>query len=538
MHFFKETPLKTNSLRALLYASPIYRFTLGGRVPDALRLPPPSFRLGDPEVGKAILNGTFILNHYRLNLGDIPWARPLSDPRQQADLHGFYWLADLFAAGSDDARARAAQLVRQWIDHHVKWQDIPWQPDVLGERLSAWLACFDFLTAQDEDLAPLLLDAAMRQARHLARSCTQAPNDARIFKAVQGLIFAAICLPGMESQLDQGLSLLEREISRQIFPDGGHMERNPSRLLKLLSRFNQIRALLVAGHTEVPVALQGAIDRISPMVRALRHGDGGLALFNGGYEEDRSLVDTVLADTGVRAKALNSAPHSGFQRMVAGRTVLIMDTGKPSKAGGAHTHAGTLSFEMSIGKDRLIVNCGTPSSEGDHWREPMRSTAAHSTLAVDERNSTEFKADGTFSRAPQNVECHRREGDGAIWLDTSHDGYRKSAGVLHRRKLYLSAAGEDFRGEDIVEGSGGSEFTLRFHLHPGVHTSLVPGRSAVLLKLPSGAGWQFQATGGTMQLEESVYLSGHGEARRCEQIILRGPLHGDGAQVKWRFHKL
>lgn len=530
--------MKTNSLRALLYASPLYRFTLGGRVPDALRLTPPSFRLGDPEVGKAIIGGTFVLNHHRISLGESPWATPLADPKQLADLHGFYWLADLFATGSDDARSQAVVLVRQWIEHHLKWQEIPWQPDVLGERISAWLAFFDFLTAQEEEFAAPLLDAATRQARHLGRTCSQAPNDARIFKAIQGLVFAAICLPGMEGQLDQGLSLLEREINRQIFPDGGHVERNPSRLLKLLSRFNQIRALLVAAHTEVPIALQGAIDRISPMVRALRHGDGGLALFNGGFEEDRSLVDTVLADTGVRAKALNSAPHSGFQRAVAGRTVLIIDTGKPPKAGGPHAHAGTLSFEMSVGKDRLVVNCGAPSSEGDHWREPMQSTAAHSTLAIDDKSSTEFNDDGTFSRAPNTVECHRREGDGAIWLETSHDGYRKSAGVLHRRKFYLSPSGEDVRGEDIVEGSGGSAFTIRFHLHPGVHASLVPGRSAVLLKLPSGAGWQFQATGGAMQLEESVYLSGHGEARRSEQIILRGPLHGDGAQIKWRFHHI
>ncbi|MGY8992318.1 MAG: heparinase II/III domain-containing protein, partial [Rhodospirillales bacterium] len=135
-------------------------------------------------------------------------------------------------------------------------------------------------------------------------------------------------------------------------------------------------------------------------------------------------------------------------------------------------------------------------------------------------------------------ECIRREAGGSVWLETSHNGYRQNVGIIHRRKFYLDASGEDFRGEDIIEGSGGKHFTIRFHLHPGVHASQVQGRSAILLKLAHGAGWQFQASGGNIRLEESIYLSGHGEARRCEQIIISGPLHGDGAQIKWRLRRI
>ncbi|MBL6932648.1 MAG: heparinase II/III family protein [Rhodospirillales bacterium] len=526
------------SLRHLLYASPLYRIALKGRTPDSLRLQPPSYRLGDPDTGRAALNGTFTLSHHPVHLGKTPWTAPLASLQQQADLHGFSWLADLFAAGSDEARKYAGELLCSWVEQHRKWQPLPWRADVLGERLSAWLAFYDFLTTDQEHTKTVLLEMAMVQARHLNRSCAQAPDDARSFRAIQGLIFAAVCLPGAEGFLDMSLGLLNEEIRRQIFPDGGHFERNPSRVLELLSRFNQIRALLLAVHIEVPTELQGAIDKMSPMLRALRHGDGGLALFNGGHEEDRALVDTVLADTGVRGKALSSAPHSGFQRLAAGRTVIIADTGKPPLAGGINAHASSLSFEMSVGKDRLIVNCGSPGSEGDHWFGALQGTAAHSTLSVNSKDSTLFKSDGSLASGPANVECTRREADGSLWLETSHDGYRKSIGILHRRKLYLDASGEDFRGEDRVEGPGGENFSLRFHLHPGVHASQVQGKSTILLKLPAGAGWQFQASGGSITLEESIYLSGHGEPRRCEQIVISGPLHGDGAQVKWRLHRI
>lgn len=524
-------------LRHLLYASPFYRVSLKGRTPDALRLSPPAYRLGNPETGRDILAGTFTLSHHRAQLGQDPWSAAMDDPGQLADLHGFSWLADLFAAGGSEARARGGDLLAGWVENNRQWHELSWRPDILGERLTAWFRFYEFLTAEQDSTKAVLLEMAMVQTRHLGRSCAQAPKDARKFKAIQGLIFAAVCLPGAETLLDQSLDHLTKEIHSQVFPDGGHMERNPSRLLDVLSRFIQIRALLQAAHVEVPLDLQGVIDKMTPMLRALRHGDGGLALFNGGFEEDRTRVDTVLADTGVRGKALTSAPHSGFQRLAAGKAVIIADTGKPPRS-NARAHAGLLSFEMSIGKDRLVVNCGSARSEGEKWLAAMRATAAHSTLSADERDSVDFDDDGYVAHGPSSVECTRREADGSVWLETSHDGYSKSVGILHRRKLFLDASGEDFRGEDLIEGSGGKSFIVRFHLHPGVHASQVQGRSAVLLKLGSGAGWQFQASGGNIRLEGSIYLSGHGEPRRCEQIVIAGPLHGDGAQIKWRFHKI
>jgi uncharacterized heparinase superfamily protein len=213
-----------------------------------------------------------------------------------------------------------------------------------------------------------------------------------------------------------------------------------------------------------------------------------------------------------------------------------MDTGMPIPGGQANAHAGTLSFEMSVAKDRLVVNCG--SRHGGGWQTATRTTAAHSALVADDTNSMEFLSGGRIGVGPTNVTCTRRESDGKVWLETGHNGYVKTVGVLHKRNLYLSPDGEDLRGEDSIEGSGGKDFAIRFHLHPGVHASLVQDRSAVLLKLPSGGGWQFQASGGSISLEESIYLGDGGEPRRIEQIVVSGPLHGDGAEIKWRFHKI
>ncbi|MBT3237642.1 MAG: hypothetical protein HOL37_09500 [Rhodospirillaceae bacterium] len=532
-------------MKKLLYGSPIYGLMLKGKTPDALRLSPPERAIGDAAAGRAILAGDFMLARHRVRL-DLPEKEDsffpaipdfvLEAPDQSAALHGFSWLNHLVALGNAEALLRSRTLIRGWIETYDKWQDMAWRPDVVGERLTSWINGIRFICPDDSEMRRAVLESAMRQTRHLGRSCATAPKDARAFKAIHGLVTAAICLPGAEVMLDGALNLMIREMDRQILADGGHFERNPSLQLDILDALNNMRDLLIAAHLEVPTPLLGAIDRMTPMLRAMRLGDGGLALFNGSFEEGADRVKAVLSGTGIKGQAATSAPHTGFQRLSSGRTTVIMDTGMPIPGGQANAHAGTLSFEMSVAKDRLVVNCG--SRHGGGWQTATRTTAAHSALVADDTNSMEFLSGGRIGVGPTNVTCTRRESDGKVWLETGHNGYVKTVGVLHKRNLYLSPDGEDLRGEDSIEGSGGKDFAIRFHLHPGVHASLVQDRSAVLLKLPSGGGWQFQASGGSISLEESIYLGDGGEPRRIEQIVVSGPLHGDGAEIKWRFHKI
>jgi uncharacterized heparinase superfamily protein len=84
----------------------------------------------------------------------------------------------------------------------------------------------------------------------------------------------------------------------------------------------------------------------------------------------------------------------------------------------------------------------------------------------------------------------------------------------------------------------GQSFTLRFHLHPTVKTSLVQNGSAILLRL-AGSGWRFRAAGAsTLTLEESVYQGARGEPRRCEQIVVNGQLAPEGVTVKWALRRV
>ena len=519
-------------LTSLLYASPLYRYTLKRGARPKLLGQPPGLWPGNPETAKTILGGRLYL------AGRSRDFRGFEDPPADAgaawlaEAHGFSWLGHLKALGSGPARDFARHLARGWIAAHDRWTPLAWRPDVLAERLINWFTHFAFIADGEDEI----LASASAQARHLARAVSGMDRDARLLHALKGLVYCGVCLAGHGRLLETGLGLLEEETEHQVLPDGGHIERSPSLQADLFRDYLDLGAALSAAHRETPDWMGGAIERMAPLLRGFRHGDGGLALFNDSFEGDPSAIDAVLAQAGVKGKPLSSAPHTGFHRLSAGGTLIIADLGKPAPPGAdRHAHAGTLAFEMSVGRERLVVNCGARADED--WRTALRSTAAHSTLAVDDVNSSDVIPGKGLGRRPGEVICSRRESDGSLFIEASHDGYRRPFGLVHRRSIYLAADGEDVRGEDALIGSGGRRSALRFHLHPRVQASLVRGGTDVLLRLPSGSGWRFRADGGATSLERSVYVGDGRNVNRSCQIVVSADLGGQGARMKWRLSR-
>ncbi len=538
------------SVSKLLYATPVYRYTLISRTPRDLTLVPPDAWPGSADCGAAIVNGEFSFIGQTVRGGLRAWRPGGMSEAWLAELHGFDWLRDLRALGGDSARRQARDLVGDWLVRQSNWHEVAWRPDVLGSRLFAWLGQHDFFCASAEDAyRQNYLASLARQAKHLSRVLPRGTNGAGLILAAKGLVAAGLSLPGHDAWIAQGLRLLERACAQQILADGGHISRNPAIQTQVLRHLVDTRSALLAAQREVPAFLMAAIDRTAPFLRMLRHNDGGLALFNGGNEGHGWLIDMLLAQADSRGRPLTSAPHSGFERIVANRTIVLMDTGVPAPGqADASAHASTLAIEISIGRERIIVNCGARPGAREPWTQVQRSTAAHSTMIVDDTNSSDVLATSKAGRRPGNVAIDRNDENGNIWLSASHDGYGPLFGVTHQRRLYIDASGEDIRGEDsmVLEGDGKRPprgYALRFHLHPSVQASLVQNGSAVLLRPPSGVGWRLVAEGGTVSLAESVYLGGNDEIRRSEQIVVSGvfdPPDGDGAiaRVKWALKKV
>ncbi|WP_198669107.1 heparinase II/III family protein [Elioraea thermophila] len=519
------------SARRLLGRLPSVSATFA-RIPSqpalALRDPWP----GDPTQGGRLLKGELAACGAVVPLLPEAWGTTWPPVVAEA-AHGFAWLRDLRALGSDAARLRARALILGWLEAAPRLSPTAFGEAATGARLAAWLTHWDFVAASaDEAFRQAMMARVWEDARDLAAALPAETMDRRAFTVLKGLVAAGAALPGGEAWLARALRFLGQEIERQILPDGGHVERSPEGLAAVLMDLIEIRGWLAAAKVAIPDSLAAAIARAAPMLAALRHGDGGLALFNGSREGSASLLSLLLAQTEARIRPATRSPAMRLERLAAGRTVLIVDAGPPPPRGQDRlSHAGTLSFELSVGRDRLIVNCGAAPAAPDAWRDALRATAAHSTLVIADVNSSELKPEG-LGRRPEDVTLQRHEANGAHWLDATHDGWRKPFGAIHRRRLYLGDSGEDIRGEDAIEAPLPQPFAIRFHLHPSVTASLQQDGAGVLLRTPNSGGFVMRADGARLSLEESVY-AGTDERRRTQQIVLSGGPEDGPCLVKW-----
>jgi uncharacterized heparinase superfamily protein len=249
------------------------------------------------------------------------------------------------------------------------------------------------------------------------------------------------------------------------------------------------------------------------------------------------------------------APNSGYERLEAGRVVVVADVGPPPPLPySINAGAGCLSFEMSSGPQRIVINCGQPAS-GPELRRVARSTAAHSTATVADTSSCRFlqgggwwgerraaewlaKRIGTIVlRGPRAVKAERTASGEAQVLAARHDGYAGPFGIVHERRWTLSPDGA-LAGEDAFVRTGKAshrphEAAIRFHLHPTIEVR-GSGEGRFHLSTPAGEAWHFLAEGAEAAIEESVYFAGLTGARRTDQIVLYLTIQED-ARVRWRF---
>jgi uncharacterized heparinase superfamily protein len=264
-------------------------------------------------------------------------------------------------------------------------------------------------------------------------------------------------------------------------------------------------------------------------------------LFNGAQEGDADFIECVLAQSGSKVKALSSLPCAGYERASLGRTMVLFDCGRtPQAPFDQSAHAGPLAFEMTHGKDRVIVSCGSHPSSGE-WADALRATAAHSALTIDYRNACEIRENGHIARKVRVAESSREDTRSSCLLEGTHDGYVPLYGIIHRRRLYLGDQGHDLRGEDTLDCEWDLarplDYAIRFHIHPRVMVSLTQGGDEALLRLPSGIGWRFHQSSGILALEDSIYVGEGSRPRKTKQLVIYGQITEKQEKIKWALQR-
>ncbi len=520
--------------------------------------------IGSFAKGRQLVAGNFLFAGYLIEAPDASiWALKAPNAAFEGDLHGFAWMDDLAAVGDTPSRASMQSWLWEWIDQFGRGSGAGWTPDLTGRRLIRWINHALFvLRGQESDRSDAFYLSLAQQTTFLSKRWHSASPGLPRFEALTGLIYAGLSLQGMESLARPAIKALAKECAVQVDSDGGLPTRNPEELLAVYTSLTWAAAALDEADLEVPAEHLGAIERITPTLRTLRHSDGGLARFHGGGRGQEGWLDHALAAAGIKTSQPDGL-SMGFARLSAGRTSVIVDAAVPPRGNASRSgHASTLAFELTSGRRPLVVNCGSGASFGAEWRRAGRATPSHSTVVLDGYSSARLgDADRassleTLIDAPKHVPIEVSQAPDGLRFQGGHDGFCDIHGLTHARTLELTFDGRGLAGEDMLLAMedaqkrqfdrsmddvrlGGVPFDVRFHLHPEVDATLDLGGAAVSMALKSGEIWVFRHDGKfNLALEPSVYLeTGRLKPRASQQVVLSGRAVEYATRIRWSLSK-
>lgn len=509
--------------------------------------PPPGLRAGTgawqrPAERRPSLVGPTrmrFLNVERDLAGPADWDDPAVDKLWRYNLHYF---EDLTASGHAGRSAWHSALLDRWVRENPPGFGTAWEPYPTSLRIVSWIKW----ALGGGALTPAQVHSLAIQARWLMGRLEYHLLGNHLFVNAKALVFAGLWFEGAEAEgwLDKGLEILAREVPEQILPDGGQFELSPMyhalALEDILDLINIARAYPGQSLSRVQAAASAWTGLVPSMQRWLRlmcHPDGQIALFNDAAIDiapSPAELDRYASDLGLVALPVGDGaillPDSGYARLATGEAVVIADLARigPDYLPG-HAHADSLSFEMSLGSRRLIVNSGTSVYGTGPERHRQRGTAAHSTVLVAGQDSSETWSGFRVGRRarPRDVAV-ADQGEGLV-ARGAHDGYRFLArGALHARAWTLA------QGRLVVEDKVTADLPAeaRYHLHPDVVIRQDDRLSGALI-FPDGRTLTWRARGAAARIEPGSWHPQFGQTFPSQCLVI-ALVSGQGAlELNW-----
>lgn len=526
------------------------RLRLGRPRIDARPAPPVRERRGPwvvPAARRASLVGPseFRFLNETHALDDHGWDDPALEKLWRYNLHYF---DDLNAEDSGARVSWHGPLIERWIGENPPGVGTGWEPYPTSLRVVNWIKW----AMAGNSLSPTAIHSLALQARWLSKRLEIHLLANHVFANAKALVYAGLFFDGVEAEawLDTGFRILRREVPEQILADGGQFERSPMYHALELEDVLDLVNMTAAFADVVPRLWQPSVDdwrsRVGPMrewLATMCHPDGGVSHFNDsvtGIAPSTAALESFARQLGF-PKLRTSRPgltwlrDSGYIRVEKDDAVALLDVAPigPDYIPG-HAHADTLSFELSLFGQRVFVNSGTSMYGTTAERLRQRGTAAHNTVIIDNRDSSEVWGGFRVARRARPAGLAVSAGDD-IEVSCAHDGYRRLPGKPEHLRRWVFD-----HNAVVVEDRVSGRFSVahaRFHLHPSIRIddarTDVAGGEPLTLRLPEGRVARFTAESHAVRVEPAMW---HPEFGRSEPTVCLVVAFADGvcrARIDW-----
>ena len=533
-----------------------------GRVRFRLSKPRPDLR---PAPAVRAATGAWAMPARREQSLVTPTQMRYLDEERDLDAHGWdsrdlaklwrynqHYFDDLCALGAAERTEWHRELIARWMRECAPGKGTAWEPYPTSLRIVNWIK---WLRAGNEPV-PGMLDSLAAQTRFLTRRLEWHLLGNHLFVNAKALVVAGLFFEGAEAELwrETGWRILRAEIPEQILADGGQFERSPMyhalAVEDMLDLLNAMRAWpgVCADLDERSVASR--IGAMREFLQGVCHPDGEVAFFNdsvAGVAPTPAELEEYAGRLGlprvVRKQGLPcalglapapSAAHfaaTGMVRLEAADAVAIVDVGDigPDYLPG-HAHADTLSFELSIGGRRVLVNSGISQYGVGPERLRQRGTAAHNTVTIAGADSSEVWGGFRVARRARVSGVAVGSSEGECRARGTHDGFRR-----------LPGGGTHTRGWALAEGrlavtdevDAWQQAESHWHFAPGFELSVGPD-PAILRATDGKIAVELNAEGAEWRVTRSTYSPRFGVSLPNAKAVVRFKGRTAKVSIGWR----
>ena len=405
-------------------------------------------------------------------------------------LYNLHYFDDLNAINSEQRLIWHKNLIQKWIEDNPIGLGNGWEPYPSSLRIVNWIKWISLDLNLRDNVKQIWLDSLVIQTRFLNQNLEYHLLGNHLFSNAKALVFSGLFFKGEEADhwYELGLSIINRELSEQVLSDGGNFELSPMYHAIFLEDLLDLVNIHQAYDKSFPDNFENKIVQMLEWLKAMCHPDREIAFFNDaalGVAPSFIELLSYSERLGIIFKnnQVNRVTHledSGYIRIENDNVVIIADVADigPDYIPG-HGHADVLSFELSLFGKRVIVNSGISTYELNEDRYKQRSTELHSTITIDNKNSSEVWGGFRVANRAKVFDINKFEDNNSVEFSACHDGYKKNKEeILHCR--YWSVLNDSIRIIDNISGIGVHKVRSVLPLHPSVEVGDVQENSISL----------------------------------------------------------
>ncbi len=542
LYFYSILKLFFLSFRNYYYTSSFYNKKLITFIPDRVFYNPSSYL----SASLSNINSDF----YKITSisPKLLWTASTKEKIKFDNLHSFLWLSKLDRKYS---KKLTKDIIESWINNFFNYNYDTWQMEILAKRVISWVSNFD-LTLEDADkiYKEKFFISLVKQTNFLVKNLNNLS-----YGSTKIICTAAIILSGMifkENELNYkiGMRELEKIIKSYFNKDGFPKTRNPEEVFISTKYLILTREWLREAQKPIPDFLNEIIVRCGNCYAFLSSSSKQFPLFNGATEINHKDYDTFLKTLKYK---FNSEKNevADLIKIEKNKLEFFIDCGNPPGNNFAQNYqAGCLSFELISNKQKVFCNSGYGKYLSNKLKLLSCSTAAHSTLYINDTSSCKFQKNTSINKVFGNSLLKKHKILNKNYINekdyyqviASHNGFEKNFGYIHTRSIKILKHKDKIFGKDELKKTrkyfNSLYYFVRFHIYPNIKIVKTKAGNSILISLSNGEGWLLKSETNNLEIERNIFFGNKNKIINSESVLIKGNIDKDNMEIVWEIEKI